>query len=101
MGMAGQTGMQIVGVLFIIIWTTACSVLMFGLLRVARVLRVKTDVEIHGLDMDHHLGYTGILRLEEEEQSTVEGLDLEESRDGSVTPHVEEQDDGKKAAISG
>ena len=100
--MAGQTGMQIVGVIFIVIWTTACSVLMFGLLRVGRVLRVENAVEIHGLDMDHHLGYTGILRYEEEMQSTVEGLDMEESRVGSVSvsPHTEEEDDGKKAAVA-
>jgi len=80
--MAGQTSMQIVGVFFIILWTSATSAVLFGLLRIGNLLRVKRDVEIHGLDMDHHLGYTGILRYEQEMQSTVDGMEIEE---GSIS----------------
>merc|ERR1712187_306842 len=55
--MAGQTGMQIVGVCFIILWTSVTSILLFGLLRVFKLLRASEDSEIHGLDQDHHMGY--------------------------------------------
>ena len=61
-----QIGMQIVGVIFIILWTSVTSIIMFGLLRVGGVLRVDEESELKGLDLDHHMGYTGILRYDEE-----------------------------------
>merc|ERR1711939_318932 len=77
----GQTAMQIVGVLFIILWTSATSALLFGMLRLGHQLRVTENTEIIGLDMDHRLGYTGILRYEEELKSTTgemgEKMDIE------------------------
>merc|ERR1712099_73510 len=41
----GQTAMQIVGVLLIILWTTVTSAIMFLLLRLGGQLRVTEDVE--------------------------------------------------------
>jgi len=73
----GQTAMQIVGVLLIIVWTAVTSAIMFGLLRLGKVLRVDADSEILGLDLDHHLGYTGILRHEQELKSTTGEMDIE------------------------
>ena len=73
----GQTAMQIVGVLLIILWTSVTSAILFGLLRVGKMLRVSEDSEIRGLDMDHHLGYTGVLRYEEELKSTTGEMDIE------------------------
>merc|ERR1711939_300550 len=61
----GQTAMQIVGVLCIILWTSVTSIVLFGMLRLGNLLRVSEEAEIQGLDQDHHLGYTGILRYEE------------------------------------
>lgn len=77
--MEGQTTMQLVGVLLIIAWTAGTSIVLFGLLRLANMLRVREEVEIHGLDMDHHLGYTGLLRYRDEMESTILGLDVEEA----------------------
>merc|ERR1712151_1197651 len=74
--LAGQTAMQIVGVLCIILWTSVTSIMLFGLLRLGNLLRVSEDAEIRGRDQDHHLGYTGILRYEEELELTK--LDIEE-----------------------
>ena len=59
-----QTAMQIVGVLLIIVWTAATSAVMFGMLRLGGLLRVDEESEIRGLDFDHHMGYTGILRYD-------------------------------------
>merc|ERR1711934_571179 len=73
----GQTAMQIVGVLLIILWTSVTSAILFGMLRLAHMLRVSENTEIIGLDMDHHLGYTGILRYEEELKSTTGEMDIE------------------------
>jgi len=73
----GQTAMQIVGVLLIILWTSVTSAILFGTLRLAHMLRVSENTEIIGLDMDHHLGYTGILRYEEELKSTTGEMDIE------------------------
>merc|ERR1712151_416771 len=67
---AGQTGMQIVGVCFIILWTSVTSILIFGLLRVFKLLRASEESEVHGLDQDHHMGYTGILRYLQEVEAT-------------------------------
>jgi len=61
-----QFVMQLVGTLLIIAWTTATSVLLFGLMRLCKILRVDEETEILGLDMDHHLGYTGVLRYQDE-----------------------------------
>merc|ERR1712066_552954 len=68
--MAGQTAMQIVGVLFIILWTSVTSIIIFGLLRVFKLLRASEESEILGLDQDHHMGYTGVLRFLEEVEAT-------------------------------
>merc|ERR1712000_299811 len=76
--LAGQTAMQIVGVLCIILWTSVTSTLLFGALRWGNLLRVDKEAEIRGLDFDHHLGYTGILRYKEEFALTKMGLDSEE-----------------------
>jgi len=61
-----QIGMQIVGVIFIILWTSVTSIMMFGFLRLGGVLRVDDECELKGLDLDHHMGYTGLLRYKEE-----------------------------------
>lgn len=61
-----QFVMQLVGTLLIIAWTTATSALLFGLMRLCKILRVDEETEILGLDMDHHLGYTGVLRYQDE-----------------------------------
>merc|ERR1711988_1947314 len=82
----GQTAMQIVGVLLIILWTSVTSAIMFLLLRLGGQLRVTEDVEIRGLDMDHHLGYTGILRYEEELKSTTGEMDIEGGSDSIQGP---------------
>merc|ERR1712187_796611 len=94
--MAGQTAMQIVGVLCIIAWTTVTSVLLFGLLKIGNMLRVSEEVEIHGLDMDHHLGYTGILRYAEEVQNTKLDVDIgdDEHQVYSVTDTEEKLPEG-------
>merc|ERR1719454_1089786 len=42
----GQTAMQIVGVLLIILWTSVTSAILFGLLRLGGQLRVNEDTEI-------------------------------------------------------
>jgi len=73
----GQTAMQVVGVLFIILWSSVTSALLFGMLRLGHQLRASEHSEIIGLDMDHHLGYTGILRYEEELKSTTGEMDIE------------------------
>ena len=81
--MAGQTAMQFVGVLFIIVWTALLSTVLFALMRVARCLRARENAEIRGLDLDHHLGYTGILRYREELQLTTGDVDVENA---SIVP---------------
>merc|ERR1712151_689175 len=73
----GQTAMQFVGVLFIILWTTLTSTILFAILRVGKMLRVSEDSEIRGLDMDHHLGYTGVLRYRQEKELTTGEIDIE------------------------
>merc|ERR1712151_365239 len=83
--LASQTAMQIVGVLCIILWTSVTSILLFGGLRLGNLLRVSEEAEIRGLDQDHHLGYTGILRYAEEVELTKLGSDME---DGSVSHPV-------------
>merc|ERR1712151_755873 len=88
----GQTAMQIVGVLLIIAWTAVTSAIMFGLLRLGKVLRVDADSEILGLDLDHHLGYTGILRYEQEWKSTKgEMMDIEGAEGAEYMVESEEQ----------
>merc|ERR1719454_968190 len=82
----GQTAMQIVGVLLIILWPSVTSAILFGLLRLGGQLRVNEDTEIRGLDMDHHLGYTGILRYEEELKSTTGEMDIEGGSDSIEGP---------------
>merc|ERR1712032_137060 len=76
----GQTAMQIVGVLLIILWTALTSIALFGLLRLGKLLRVDEETEITGLDMDHHLGYTGVLRY----QAEVDKLTAELQKGGRV-----------------
>ena len=78
--------MQIVGVLLIILWTSVTSAILFGALRLGGQLRVTEYVEIRGLDMDHHLGYTGILRYEEELKSTTGEMDIEGGSDSIEGP---------------
>ena len=73
----GQTAMQIVGVLLIILWTSVTSVILFGMLRLGHMLRVSENTEIIGLDMDHHLGYTGILRYRQEKELTTGEIGIE------------------------
>jgi len=80
---AGQTAMQVVGVLFIIVWTALLSTVMFAVLRLVRCLRAREHAEIRGLDLDHHLGYTGLLRYHAEIQLTTGDLDVENA---SVLP---------------
>ena len=84
---------------FIILWTTGTSVVLFGLMRVGNLLRVKRDVEIRGLDMDHHLGYTGILRYAEEMESTVNGLEIEEGSISTSSLADDKGPTGPKTAI--
>ena len=79
----GQTAMQVVGVLFIIVWTTLLSVVLFAVLKLIRCLRAREHAEIRGLDLDHHLGYTGLLRYRAELQFTSGDLDAENA---SVLP---------------
>ncbi|XP_054285199.1 putative ammonium transporter 1 [Macrosteles quadrilineatus] len=43
-----------VGVLVMIIWSTVCSVLLFGLLRLLNLLRVSESEELEGLDISKH-----------------------------------------------
>ena len=101
--MAGQTAMQIVGVLFIIIWTTTTSAMLFGLLRIGNALRANYDEEIHGLDLHHHVGYTGILRYGEEMQSTIDGLEMEEDSISSsnlvIGDGLADEGAGKQAVV--
>merc|ERR1712187_865948 len=74
--MPGQTLMQIVGVLVIIAWTGITSTILFGLLNVYTLLRASQETELHGLDLDHHMGYTGVLRQKQEKESTTGELDV-------------------------
>jgi len=73
----GQTAMQIVGVLLIILWTSVTSTVLFAILKLTRLLRSSEDSEVIGLDMDHHLGYTGILRYRQEKELTTGEMDIE------------------------
>merc|ERR1712151_504817 len=75
--LGSQTAMQIVGVLCIILWTSFTSVLLFGGLRLCKLLRVSEEAEIRGLHQDHHMGYTGVLRYAEEIEATE--LDIEKA----------------------
>lgn len=88
MTMAGQTGMQIVGTFFIILWTGTTSTLLFAALRLAKLLRVTEVSEVHGLDMDHHMGYTGILRYAQECESTLGKKDVENPHPYKSVPIV-------------
>merc|ERR1712032_804100 len=74
----GQTAMQVVGVLCIILWTTVTSTILFGLLKAGNLLRASHEAEIRGLDLDHHMGYTGILRYEQELELTNMGTYVED-----------------------
>lgn len=85
---AGQTAMQFVGVLFIIVWTTLLSTILFAILKAVGLLRASEKAEIRGLDYDHHLGYTGILRYSEEYKLTNGDLDVENAR---ILPVNDEQ----------
>merc|ERR1712151_535067 len=87
--MAGQTGMQIVGVCFIILWTSVTSILIFGLLKVFKLLRASEDSEIHGLDQDHHMGYTGVLRYLQEVEATTGNPPTKNPRPYTIQPVVE------------
>ena len=73
----GQTTMQIVGVLLIILWTSVTSTVLFAILRITRLLRASAESEIRGLDMGHHLGYTGVLRYRQEKELTTGEMDVE------------------------
>lgn len=46
------------------------SIIIFGLLRVFKLLRASEESERLDLDQDHHMGYTGILRYLEEVEAT-------------------------------
>ena len=51
-----QFGVQVVGMLIILIWTTATSGLMFFILARLNMLRVDEKVEVDGLDVTEHGG---------------------------------------------
>lgn len=85
----GQLAMQLVGVLCIIGWTAATSTALFAILRFTKLLRASGAAEIQGLDKAHHLGFTGVLRYEDEMKGTTDGLE-EVQRKGTnskVTPN--------------
>merc|ERR1719183_1659622 len=73
----GQTAMQIVGCLFIILWTAITSTILFAILRVTRLLRAYDEREIRGIDTEHHMGYTGVLRYRQEKELTTGEMDIE------------------------
>merc|ERR1712187_23253 len=103
--MAGQTAMQLVGVLCIIAWTGVTSTILFGLLKAANMLRASKEAEIRGRDLDHHMGYTGILRYEDELELTKIGLDVVASSEehgmqielSSMPQHMREEEQKKEA----
>merc|ERR1712187_654187 len=78
--MGGQTAMQFVGVILIILWTGVLSVILFAIMRVCGILRANAAAEINGLDMNHHNGYTGILRYREEMELTTGEIDVHDFR---------------------
>lgn len=49
-----QLGMQALGVAAILAWVLACSVVLFGILKATRTLRVTSDEERIGLDIGEH-----------------------------------------------
>jgi len=51
-----QLGVQVVGVLVIASWTCVTTGVVFGILKVAKLLRVSAEDEDQGLDSSHHGG---------------------------------------------
>ena len=49
-----QLGIQILGVVCILIWTIVCGCILFGILKATIGLRVSSDQELEGLDISEH-----------------------------------------------
>ena len=50
----GSFFVQLIGVLAVFVWTMVASLILFGILKAAGVLRVSEDEELRGLDISEH-----------------------------------------------
>ena len=50
----GQIGVQLVGIAAVLVWVSVTALVLFGLLKAAKLLRVEPNDELRGLDLSEH-----------------------------------------------